>query len=80
MDDDAIAGQVSLLCGCGVEDTPRWVGASSLHPTRNGVTDLGRDLELVYNEGVLSRGKGPGVHKEREKRERPKLYLASESA
>lgn len=32
--------------------------------TRNGVTDLGYDLELelVYSEAVLSRGRGLGIH------------------
>ena len=33
-----------------------------LGSTRNGVTDLGCDLDLVYNEAVQSRGKGPGIH------------------
>ena len=27
--------------------------------TRNGVTDLGCDLQLVRNEAVLTRGRGP---------------------
>ena len=52
----------SLLCGCGVEDTPRWVGASVLHGTE--WQTLG-DLELVCNENEavpLSRGRGPGIH------------------
>lgn len=30
--------------------------------TWNGVTDLVCDLELVQNEAVLSRGRGPGTH------------------
>ena len=40
----------SLLCDCGVEDTPRYVGASGLHETSG-------DLESVCNEAVQSRGK-----------------------
>ena len=44
---------VSLWCGCGVECTPRWVGASDLHGTE--CQTLG-DLEIVCNddEAVLS--------------------------
>ena len=46
----------SLLCCCGVEDTPRWVvGASRLHGTEWRASG---DLELVCNEAVPSRGKG----------------------
>lgn len=32
-----------------------------LGPTRNGVTDLGCDLEHVYGKAVLPRGRGPGI-------------------
>ena len=49
----------SLFCGCGVEDTPRWVRTSGQHGTESGTSG---DLELVCNEAVLSRGRGPDIH------------------
>ena len=33
--------------------------------TRNGVTGLGCNLELVHDEAVLSRGRVPGIHMDR---------------
>ena len=47
------------MCGCGVEDAPRWVGTSGLHGTE--WQTLGR-LELLCNEAVQYRGTGPGMH------------------
>ena len=38
----------------------QWVGRY-LGPTRNGVADLGCDLELVHIEAELSRGRRPGL-------------------
>lgn len=48
----------SLLCGWGVEDTPRWVRTSGEQRTESG-GGFG-DLAFVCNEAVLSRERGPG--------------------
>ena len=34
-----------------------------LGPTRNGVADLGGDLERGDNEAVPTRGRGPDIHR-----------------
>ena len=47
---------VWLWCGLHTE-VGRYFG-----PTRNRLTDLGCDLEIVCNEAGLSRGRGPGTH------------------
>lgn len=48
---------LSLLCGYGVEGTPRRIGASGVHGTELRTSC---DLEFVCIEAVLSRGKGLG--------------------
>ena len=52
-------GGFCLVWFYGVEGTPRWVGASGLH----GTGERPGDLELVCNEAVQSRGRGPRIHK-----------------
>ena len=49
-------GQFSLLCRCGVENTPRWVGTSGLHGTQRQA--LGATWNFVHNDAVLSMGEG----------------------
>ena len=55
-----LLGYPYQLCRCDVEDTPRWVGTSGLHGMDPGTFG---DLGIVYNEAVLSRGKGTGIHR-----------------
>ena len=43
-----------------MEDTSRWLGISGQHGAEKSGTS--GDLELVCNEAVLSRGRGPGIH------------------
>ena len=50
---------LSTVCCGGVGDTTRLVGASGLHGTEWKTSG---DLEVVCNEAVQSRGRGPGVH------------------
>ena len=57
---DGGPGQDSPLCGCRVENTPRGGGTSGLQGTER--QDLGCDLEVVYQEAFLLRGRGPGIH------------------
>ena len=56
---DAAPGELCLLGGCGVENTPRWVSASGLPGTGRRTSG---DLELVCNEAVQSWGRRPGKH------------------
>ena len=46
--------------GGGVVDTPRWAGTSGQHGTESRGPLV--TLNFVCNEGVLFRGRGPGIH------------------
>ena len=57
----------SLLYGCGVEDTPRWVSASGLNGTERGTLSLCVIVTRRYYLG----GRGPGIHIGSTKKKKP---------
>ncbi|CAM9820466.1 unnamed protein product, partial [Laminaria digitata] len=67
-----------LLCGFGVEDTPKWAGASSLYGTERG-TSGSLELVCMCNEAVHPRGRGPGIRTIARSRSRNRMFACSQS-